>query len=80
MCAIFGCDFGVADGPRVNGFIHVHHVTPLHQNGESYSVNPTTDLIPVCHNFHAVIHSRKEPMSIEAMRQLLNQDGEQQRV
>ncbi len=60
----------------MRGFIHVHHVTPLHKIRSSYFVNPQTDLIPVCPNCHAVIHSKREPLSIEEMRQLLKK-GEQ---
>jgi 5-methylcytosine-specific restriction protein A len=76
-CAICGFDFGLAYGQRMNGFIHVHHVTPLHQIGERYQVKPRTDMIPVCPNCHAVIHSKREPMSVEEVRQLLKQEGEQ---
>jgi len=74
MCAICGFDFSVTYGPDMNGVIHVHHLTPLHKIGEGYAVNPETDLIPVCPNCHAVIHSRREPMSLEAVRQLMKRD------
>lgn len=71
VCAICGFDFAVAYGPIMRGFIHVHHVTPLHQIRESYVVNPKTDLIPVCPNCHAVIHSGQEPLTIEEVRVLV---------
>ncbi|MPR31936.1 HNH endonuclease, partial [Salmonirosea aquatica] len=41
------------------GFIHVHHVNQISSIGNEYNVDPIKDLIPVCPNCHAMIHSRK---------------------
>ena len=71
VCAVCRFDFSVAYGPAMHGFIHVHHLTPLYQIGGSYVVNPKTDLIPVCPNCHAVIHSKREPLTVEQVRQLI---------
>lgn len=38
------------------GFIHVHHIVPLHTIKSDYVVNCATDLIPVCPNCHAILH------------------------
>ncbi len=70
-CAICRFDFSVVYGPTMLGFIHVHHLIPLHQIRGSYVVNPKTDLIPVCPNCHAVIHSRREPLTVEQVRRLI---------
>jgi len=53
------------------GFIHVHHLKPLATIGENYEVNPIDDLRPVCPNCHAVIHMRKEPYTIDEVRNML---------
>ena len=45
-------------GLEFKDIIEVHHVVPLHQIGESYVVDPINDLIPVCPNCHAAIHSK----------------------
>ncbi len=59
-CAVCGFNFGVAFGELGEGFIHVHHLTPLSSIGESYDVNPIQDLRPVCPNCHAMLHRKKE--------------------
>jgi predicted HNH restriction endonuclease len=63
--------FSAVYGTSMEGFIHVHHLTPLHQVGRDYVVNPQTDLVPVCPNCHAVIHSSKPQFTINEVRQLM---------
>ncbi len=70
-CVACGFDFGGTYGTDFRGFIHVHHVRPLADIGEGYEVDPRTDLVPVCPNCHAVIHSTNPPLSISAVRKLL---------
>lgn len=67
------CYFDFADtyGPEFAGFIHVHHLVPLSDVGESYEVNPETDLIPVCPNCHSLIHRRIPPYTIDEVQQML---------
>lgn len=55
-CVICGFDFGAAYGAFAEGFIHVHHTTPLATIGRTYEVDPVSDLRPVCPNCHAAIH------------------------
>ena len=42
------------------GKIHVHHKEPLGSVKDSHTVNPETDLIPVCPNCHMILHSKKD--------------------
>ena len=70
-CAICGFDFGKVYGGNFNGFIHVHHKTPLAEVNARYRVDPINDLIPVCPNCHAVIHYGNKTRSVEEVRQLL---------
>ena len=76
ICTI--CNFGFEKkyGTSMAGFIHVHRLTPLHQIGSEYVVNPEVDLVPVCPNCHAVIHSKRPPFTIEQVRTLLSKEGE----
>lgn len=69
-CGICGFDFGKAYGSKVEGLIHVHHLKSLAEIGHSYQVDPIKDLMPVCPNCHAVIHSGPDlrtPDEVKAM-------------
>ena len=57
-CKICGMSFEKTYGPEFKDIIEVHHIVPLNQIGESYVVDPINDLIPVCPNCHAAIHSK----------------------
>lgn len=57
-CAVCGFDFEEAYGPMGHHFIHVHHIVPISSIGKEYKINPVTDLIPVCPNCHAMLHSK----------------------
>jgi len=57
-CAICGLDFGKYYGEFASGFIHVHHIKPIHEIGKEYVVDPINDLIPVCPNCHAMLHKK----------------------
>jgi hypothetical protein len=75
ICSVSGFNFADIYGSNMEGFIHVHHLTPLHQVGKDYVVNPQTDLEPVCPNCHAVIHSKRPPFTINKVRQLIQNKG-----
>jgi predicted HNH restriction endonuclease len=75
ICKVCGFNFASVYGSKMEGFIHVHHLTPLHQVGKDYSVNPKTDLVPVCPNCHAVIHSKKPPFTITEVSQMIQKKG-----
>ncbi len=70
-CCICGFSFGAAYGAEARGYIHIHHVRPLSENGREYKVDPAKDLRPVCPNCHAVLHLGGRCRSIEEVRQLL---------
>jgi len=75
-CAACGLDFGRVYGPSHKGFIHVHHLRPISEIGEEYVVDPVADLIPVCPNCHAVIHSASPPLTVDEVRELLKTNKE----
>lgn len=67
-CMVCGLDFSAAYGKLGEGFIEVHHKTPVSQMGNAYRVNPKEDLVPVCPNCHAMLHRRNPPLSIEELK------------
>ncbi len=69
-------DFGDVYGDFAQGFIHVHHKTPVSQAARDgqYRLNPKTDLVPVCPNCHAMLHRHPDdPCTVEKLKQLMEQ-------
>jgi len=58
VCYVCGIDFGSYYGDFAAGFIHVHHIVPIHTYETEHDVDPIKDLIPVCPNCHAMLHKR----------------------
>lgn len=73
-CAICNFDFSKKYGSAGKGIIHVHHKKELSEIGEKYEVDPIKDLIPVCPNCHAIIHSRKRAYSIEEIKVFIREN------
>jgi 5-methylcytosine-specific restriction enzyme A len=67
-CVVCGLRFEERYGVLGAGFIHVHHVVPLSELGPNYKLDPVADLRPVCPNCHGMLHRRRPPISIEALR------------
>jgi hypothetical protein len=70
VCKVCNFDFELNYGRIGEGFIHVHHLTPIAEIGRSYQVDPINDLIPVCPNCHSMIHKRIPPFSIDEIKKL----------
>ncbi|MDE2677223.1 MAG: HNH endonuclease [Gemmatimonadota bacterium] len=70
-CAVCDLSFEERYGDPGKGFIHVHHKRPLHRRRASKSVDPKTDLIPVCPNCHAMLHRHDPPYDVEQLRGML---------
>jgi len=66
-CLVCGIDFAARYGEIGQGFIHVHHLTPLAAAGDAYVVDPVRDLRPVCPNCHAMLHRENPPLSVDAL-------------
>ncbi len=69
-CAACGFDFRYHYGDLGDGFIHVHHVTPVSELGDGYRVDPRRDLVPVCANCHAMLHRRNPPLTVKELSEL----------
>lgn len=70
-CIVCGFDFELTYGELGKAFIHVHHIKPLAEIKEEYTVDPIKDLRPVCANCHAIIHRVSPALSIEQLREAL---------
>ena len=66
------CDFNFEQhfGEVDKGFIHVHHINQIADIGKEYEINPIKDLIPVCPNCHAMIHSKRPAFTIEEIKKI----------
>jgi hypothetical protein len=71
LCAVCELEFINRYGEIGDGFIHVHHKTPISNIGKKYEINPINDLIPVCPNCHAMIHKKNPPFTIEEVKKML---------
>lgn len=76
-CWVCDFDFQEVYGVLGDGFIEVHHVTPLATYKSPMAVNPKTDLVPLCSNCHSMIHRDDvtSPMRPEALRVLIGRSA-----
>ncbi|MCT3898603.1 HNH endonuclease [Elizabethkingia anophelis] len=70
-CQVCEFNFFATYGELGKNFIHVHHIVPLAEIGDTYEVDPITDLIPVCPNCHAMIHRKSDFLSINDLKSVL---------
>ncbi len=66
-CIVCRFNFEKVYGELGKDFIHVHHLNQISLIGEVYTVDPINDLRPVCPNCHAMLHRRKEGITIEQL-------------
>ena len=71
ICSICNFDFKKIYGSLGEGYIHVHHLTPLSEINKEYKVNPIKDLRPVCPNCHAMLHRKIPAYSIDEIKDIL---------
>ena len=55
-CEACGMAFGEVYGEVGEGYIEVHHLSPISQTEGAHEVDPKADLVPLCANCHAMIH------------------------
>ncbi len=70
-CKVCNINFGEVYGDIGAGFIHVHHVTPLSEIKQEYTVDPAKDLVPVCPNCHAMLHRKVPPYTISELQKII---------
>jgi 5-methylcytosine-specific restriction enzyme A len=69
FCSVCEFDFEKHYGSLGKGFIHVHHLKQVANIGKEYNIDPIKDLRPVCPNCHSMIHKRKTPLTIEELKE-----------
>lgn len=67
-CAVCDMTFENMYGDIGKGFIHVHHKKPLAITRGEYTLDPAKDLVPVCPNCHAMLHTSEPPLSIDELK------------
>jgi 5-methylcytosine-specific restriction protein A len=70
-CSVCSFDFAKRYGAVGRHYIHVHHVVPPADMKGEYQLDPITDLVPICPNCHAMIHTTRPPMSLSQLRRRL---------
>lgn len=70
-CQICEFNFEKTFGEIGKGFIHVHHINSIAGIGKEYEINPKKDLIPVCPNCHAMIHSKRPAFTIDEIKSII---------
>lgn len=70
-CFVCGISFVKAYGDIGKGFIHVHHKKPLASLHGEYRLDVARDLIPVCPNCHAMLHTSDPPLAIDELKRIL---------
>ena len=73
-CVVCDFNFEKTYGQIGENFIHVHHLTQVATVGQTYEIDPIKDLRPVCPNCHSIIHRQKIPMTIENVKQLIEEN------
>lgn len=72
-CAVCSTNFEKVYGLIGRDFIHVHHKKPLAAVREVYQLDPVKDLVPVCPNCHAMLHTRTPPLSTSELKAILEE-------
>jgi 5-methylcytosine-specific restriction protein A len=70
-CAVCDMTFEERYGEIGRDFIHVHHTKPLATCRREYCIDLERDLVPVCPNCHAMLHTSDPPKSVEELRSIL---------
>jgi 5-methylcytosine-specific restriction enzyme A len=73
ICKACGFDFAKVYGAIGDGFIEVHHITPVSDLGGPVVIDPLVDLVPLCSNCHRMVHRRDPPVSVHELRSILAQ-------
>lgn len=75
-CVVCDMSFAERYGEIGRGFIHVHHKKPLAIRRSEYQLRPTIDLVPVCPNCHAMLHTQNPPLSINDLQAIYHRNKE----
>ncbi len=71
-CAVCQFHFVSTYGEIGEDYIHVHHRVDFASRNGVHSVDPTTDLIPLCPNCHAMVHTTSPAMNIDRLIEIMD--------
>jgi predicted HNH restriction endonuclease len=71
ICKVCGFDFESVYGSLGQGFVHVHHLSPVSEAGQEYQIDPVRHLITVCPNCHAMLHKRTPPYTVAELQAIM---------
>lgn len=73
ICKACGFDFDMFYGEDLaKHYIEIHHITQLSELHEGTSINPSTDLVPLCSNCHSIIHRKRDScLSVEDLKMII---------
>jgi 5-methylcytosine-specific restriction protein A len=76
VCQVCGFDFEKVYGEIGKGFIHVHHIEKLASKTGEHVVDPIKDLITVCPNCHAMLHSNSdgEEITVDRLKKIIEEN------
>lgn len=74
-CAVCAMSFHEVYGDIGKHFIHVHHKKPLAARRTDYIVSPTIDLVPVCPNCHAMLHTSSPPLGVVELKEKMQREN-----
>lgn len=70
VCDLCGFDFGYTYGKAFENFIQVHVLKPYSEDNLD-SLDPHKDLVPICCNCEAVLHSKIPHYTLEEVKEML---------
>ncbi len=70
-CKACGFDFAKVYGIIGDGFIEIHHITPVSDLGGPVAIDPLVDLVPLCSNCHRMVHRQDPPIPVDELRSIL---------
>ncbi|ONI46748.1 hypothetical protein AN644_02630 [Candidatus Epulonipiscium fishelsonii] len=75
ICEVCGTDYGYTYGNKFERLIDIHNMKSSNEEYDNLDVNPEEDLVPVCHNCHFIMHTKKPCYTIDEMKQLYEENG-----
>jgi 5-methylcytosine-specific restriction enzyme A len=67
-CYVCEMAFGEVYGALGEAYIEVHHVEPVSSLPPGTPIDPTSELVPVCANCHAMLHRTSPPVMPDVLR------------
>lgn len=74
-CAACGFSFESTYSGAGAGVMGVHHLAPPAMLDSPYQLDPIADLIPLCHNCHAVAHSASPALTVTELGSIISAAG-----